>query len=72
MGGCVPVEERQENFRTEEEVGKGEEGGREGEVAAWKDEHQPFLKDHPKSEPVFFYSLPDHLLPWHYRIPKAN
>jgi len=40
--------------------------------AAWKDDHQPFLQDHPGSEPVFFYSFPDNLLSWHHRILKKN
>ena len=25
-----------------------------------------------KTESVFIYSIPDNLLLWHYRIPKAN
>jgi len=72
MGGCVPVDEGQEYVRAEEE-GKGEEGGGENVMgAALKDEHQQFLQDHPGSEPVFFYSFPDNLLPWHHRILKKN
>jgi hypothetical protein len=62
--GGVPVEEGQEYFRAEEEVGKGEEGGREdGMGAALMDEHQQFLQDH--LGPNRFFSIVTPAISYH-------